>query len=80
MADTFREFGKGLIDPKYCCCGTLLSSLAPCNIAECVAVPLVNFGIYAIMGEQFVLGIGLGVAALATPKGKLRPPRSQASS
>jgi hypothetical protein len=37
--------------------------------ADRLAVPLVNFGIYAIMGEQFILGIGAGIAAIATPKG-----------
>lgn len=34
-----------------------------------LAIPLVNFGIYAIMGEQLLVGIGIGVAALSTPKG-----------
>ncbi|ORX33998.1 hypothetical protein BD324DRAFT_584133 [Kockovaella imperatae] len=41
----------GLIDPKFCCC----------------AVPLVNAGIHAIIMEQAVLGVAIGVTALTSP-------------
>jgi hypothetical protein len=33
------------------------------------AIPLVNFGIYAILAEQAILGLCIGVAALVTPDG-----------
>ncbi|RSH92320.1 hypothetical protein EHS25_008735 [Saitozyma podzolica] len=46
-----RDIGQGLIDPSFCCC----------------AIPLVNFGIYAILAEQAILGVVIGVAALVTP-------------
>ncbi|OXH25272.1 hypothetical protein J008_05396 [Cryptococcus neoformans] len=43
--------GKGLIDPRYCCC----------------AIPLVNAGIYTVIGEQAVLGAAIGIVVFATP-------------
>ncbi|ODO08613.1 hypothetical protein L198_00344 [Cryptococcus wingfieldii CBS 7118] len=43
--------GKGLIDPRYCCC----------------AVPLVNTGIYTVLGEHAVIGAAIGIIVLATP-------------
>lgn len=36
---------------EYCCC----------------AIPLVNAGVYAALGEQFVLGILVGILSMATP-------------
>ncbi|KAK8847527.1 hypothetical protein IAR55_005385 [Kwoniella newhampshirensis] len=48
---TTMQVGKGLIDPRYCCC----------------AVPLVNAGIYTILGEQAVISIAIGILVLATP-------------
>jgi hypothetical protein len=32
----------------------------------------VNFGIYAILAEQAILGVVIGVAALVTPDGEYR--------
>ncbi|WWC59615.1 uncharacterized protein I303_102174 [Kwoniella dejecticola CBS 10117] len=49
--EKMRDVGKGLIDPKYCCC----------------AVPLVNAGIYIILSEQALLGLAIGIIVFATP-------------
>ncbi|WRT64627.1 uncharacterized protein IL334_001560 [Kwoniella shivajii] len=46
-----KDVGKGLIDPRYCCC----------------AVPLVNAGIYIILSEQAILGLAIGIVVFATP-------------
>ncbi|WVO16653.1 hypothetical protein L204_104333 [Cryptococcus depauperatus] len=50
MSDALA-MGRGLIDPRYCCC----------------AIPLVNAGIYAVLGEQGVLSIAVGILIFATP-------------
>ncbi|WWC86761.1 uncharacterized protein L201_001640 [Kwoniella dendrophila CBS 6074] len=46
-----KDVGKGLIDPRYCCC----------------AVPLVNAGIYIILSEQAIIGLAIGILVFATP-------------
>ncbi|WVQ69428.1 uncharacterized protein L199_007645 [Kwoniella botswanensis] len=48
---TMRDVGKGLIDPRYCCC----------------AVPLVNAGIYIILSEQAIIALAIGIIVFATP-------------
>ncbi|WWD21618.1 hypothetical protein CI109_106104 [Kwoniella shandongensis] len=50
MAKTM-QMGRGLIDPRYCCC----------------AVPLVNAGIYTVLGEQAIISIAIGILYLSTP-------------
>ncbi|WWC68093.1 uncharacterized protein I206_102014 [Kwoniella pini CBS 10737] len=49
--EKMRDVGKGLIDPKYCCC----------------AVPLVNAGIYIVLSEQALLSLAIGIVVFATP-------------
>ncbi|KAK4686857.1 gluconolactonase, partial [Tremellales sp. Uapishka_1] len=39
------------LDPTFCCC----------------AIPLVNAGIYALLGEQFIISLAVGVLAVGTP-------------
>ncbi|WVW78283.1 hypothetical protein I302_100236 [Kwoniella bestiolae CBS 10118] len=46
-----KDVGKGLIDPRYCCC----------------AVPLVNAGIYIILSEQAIIALAIGIIVFATP-------------
>lgn len=87
MATALREIGQGLIDPKYCCVGASSSLSCHCSSdvlvhrkeAEQTAVPLVNFGIYGIIGEQFIVSLAAGLLSFTTPKCELRPSLTRSS-